>query len=187
MLFNILHAECPDTLLREAYRIVAAGGRLGISRSGNTDSILVFWESGMPPFATLSVLSGGGQGVTFRSAVGNNRIGGHCRARFGKIAWEGIPHNVANVLHVWSVKNVVLEKSVAKRLLEPNSPIPRGMSKSSFAQCGHASCYCWRNLLPNHPTVHIAEPSLSILMAFGASRLGMLPPMLARPAALSRR
>ena len=30
MLFNILHAECPDTLLREAYRILAAGGKLGI-------------------------------------------------------------------------------------------------------------------------------------------------------------
>ena len=30
MLFDILHAECPDTLLREAYRILAAGGKLGI-------------------------------------------------------------------------------------------------------------------------------------------------------------
>jgi len=64
MLFNILHADRPDALLREAYRILAAGGKLGISRSGNTDSILVFWESGMPPFATLSFLSGGGQEVS---------------------------------------------------------------------------------------------------------------------------
>ena len=30
MLFNILHAECPDTLLREAHRILVAGGKLGI-------------------------------------------------------------------------------------------------------------------------------------------------------------
>jgi ubiquinone/menaquinone biosynthesis C-methylase UbiE len=30
MLFNILHAECPDALLHEAYRILAPGGRLGI-------------------------------------------------------------------------------------------------------------------------------------------------------------
>ena len=30
MLFNILHAERPDALLREAYRILAAGGKLGI-------------------------------------------------------------------------------------------------------------------------------------------------------------
>ncbi len=30
MLFNILHAECPDVLLREAYRILAASGKLGI-------------------------------------------------------------------------------------------------------------------------------------------------------------
>jgi SAM-dependent methyltransferase len=30
MLFNILHAERPDALLREAYRILAPGGRLGI-------------------------------------------------------------------------------------------------------------------------------------------------------------
>jgi ubiquinone/menaquinone biosynthesis C-methylase UbiE len=30
MLFNILHAECPDALLREARRILAAGGKLGI-------------------------------------------------------------------------------------------------------------------------------------------------------------
>ena len=30
MLFNILHAECPDALLREAYRILTPGGKLGI-------------------------------------------------------------------------------------------------------------------------------------------------------------
>lgn len=30
MLFNILHAECPDRLLREAYRVLAPGGKLGI-------------------------------------------------------------------------------------------------------------------------------------------------------------
>ncbi len=30
MLFNILHAECPDALLREAFRLLAAGGKLGI-------------------------------------------------------------------------------------------------------------------------------------------------------------
>ncbi len=30
MLFNILHAERPNALLREAYRILAPGGRLGI-------------------------------------------------------------------------------------------------------------------------------------------------------------
>jgi ubiquinone/menaquinone biosynthesis C-methylase UbiE len=30
MLFNILHAECPDLLLREAYRVLRLGGRLGI-------------------------------------------------------------------------------------------------------------------------------------------------------------
>ena len=30
MLFNILHAECPDKLLREAYRVLVAGGKLGI-------------------------------------------------------------------------------------------------------------------------------------------------------------
>ena len=30
MLFNILHAERPDTLLREAYRVLAPGGKLGI-------------------------------------------------------------------------------------------------------------------------------------------------------------
>ncbi len=30
MLFNILHAECPDALLREAYRILAPGGKLGV-------------------------------------------------------------------------------------------------------------------------------------------------------------
>ncbi len=30
MLFNILHAESPDTLLREAHRILAVGGKLGI-------------------------------------------------------------------------------------------------------------------------------------------------------------
>jgi ubiquinone/menaquinone biosynthesis C-methylase UbiE len=30
MLFNILHAECPDALLKEARRILSPGGRLGI-------------------------------------------------------------------------------------------------------------------------------------------------------------
>lgn len=30
MLFNILHAECPDVLLREACRVLRPGGRLGI-------------------------------------------------------------------------------------------------------------------------------------------------------------
>ena len=30
MLFNILHAECPEELLREAYRVLVAGGKLGI-------------------------------------------------------------------------------------------------------------------------------------------------------------
>ena len=30
MLFNILHAESPDVLLGEAYRVLAAGGKLGI-------------------------------------------------------------------------------------------------------------------------------------------------------------
>ena len=30
MLFNILHAEYPDAMLREAYRVLAAGGKLGI-------------------------------------------------------------------------------------------------------------------------------------------------------------
>lgn len=30
MLFNILHAECPDVLLREAYRTLRPGGCLGI-------------------------------------------------------------------------------------------------------------------------------------------------------------
>ena len=30
MLFNILHAECPDKLLREAYRVLVPGGKLGI-------------------------------------------------------------------------------------------------------------------------------------------------------------
>lgn len=30
MLFNILHAECPDALLRESHRILAPGGKLGI-------------------------------------------------------------------------------------------------------------------------------------------------------------
>jgi len=30
MLFNILHAECPEALLREAYRILAPGNKLGI-------------------------------------------------------------------------------------------------------------------------------------------------------------
>ena len=30
MLFNILHAECPDVLLREAHRVLRSGGRLGI-------------------------------------------------------------------------------------------------------------------------------------------------------------
>lgn len=31
MLFNILHAECPEALLREAWRVVAPGGKLGIT------------------------------------------------------------------------------------------------------------------------------------------------------------
>ena len=30
MLFNILHSESPDKLLREAYRVLAPGGKLGI-------------------------------------------------------------------------------------------------------------------------------------------------------------
>ncbi len=30
MLFNILHAECPDALLWEAYRVLPPGGKLGI-------------------------------------------------------------------------------------------------------------------------------------------------------------
>jgi SAM-dependent methyltransferase len=30
MLFNILHAECPTTLLQEAYRVLRSGGRIGI-------------------------------------------------------------------------------------------------------------------------------------------------------------
>lgn len=30
MLFNLLHAECPDVLLREARRVLRPGGRLGI-------------------------------------------------------------------------------------------------------------------------------------------------------------
>lgn len=30
MLFNILHAECPDALLREAWRVLAPAGKLGI-------------------------------------------------------------------------------------------------------------------------------------------------------------
>jgi len=30
MLFNILHAECPQVLLREAHRVLRAGGRLAI-------------------------------------------------------------------------------------------------------------------------------------------------------------
>ncbi|MHB1033678.1 MAG: class I SAM-dependent methyltransferase [Pirellulales bacterium] len=30
MLFNILHAECPERLLRECYRVVVPGGLLGI-------------------------------------------------------------------------------------------------------------------------------------------------------------
>jgi len=30
MLFNILHAECPEVLLREARRVLRPGGRLGI-------------------------------------------------------------------------------------------------------------------------------------------------------------
>jgi predicted methyltransferase len=30
MLFNILHAECPDALLREAYHVLVPGGTLGI-------------------------------------------------------------------------------------------------------------------------------------------------------------
>jgi len=30
MLFNLLHAECPEVLLREAWRVLAPGGRLGI-------------------------------------------------------------------------------------------------------------------------------------------------------------
>ncbi len=31
MLFNILHAECPGELLREAYRILVPGGKVGIT------------------------------------------------------------------------------------------------------------------------------------------------------------
>lgn len=30
MLFNILHAECPESLLHETWRVVAPGGKLGI-------------------------------------------------------------------------------------------------------------------------------------------------------------
>ena len=30
MMFNILHAECPDVLLRESFRVLAPGGILGI-------------------------------------------------------------------------------------------------------------------------------------------------------------
>ena len=30
MLFNILHAECPDVLLAEAFRILSPGGILGV-------------------------------------------------------------------------------------------------------------------------------------------------------------